>query len=110
MAKETTTYTYDTLGNLVQEKCKNTTIDYQYNILNQLVSRTDKNDSVTFSYDKRGNRVAEVGKKATEAYVYDATNHLVEGDQLAGRQVRLHLQRPVCAGAEHPDHPCRAGV
>lgn len=43
----------------------NTTIDYQYNILNQLVSRTDENDSVTFSYDKRGNRVAEVGKEET---------------------------------------------
>jgi len=84
VAKETTTYTYDTLGNLVQEKCKNTTIDYQYNILNQLVSRTDKNDSVTFTYDKRGNRVAEVGKKATEAYVYDATNHLVEGTNWKG--------------------------
>ena len=84
VAKETTSYTYDTLGNLVQEKCKNTVIDYQYNILNQLVSRSDKNDSVTFTYDKRGNRVAEAGKKATEAYIYDATNHLVEGTNWQG--------------------------
>ena len=85
IAKTKTTYTYDTLGNLVYEKVKNKSVDYQYNELNQLVKRTDsQNQTYTYQYDKRGNRIAETGKKESRAFVYDETNHLVEGTNWKG--------------------------
>ena len=85
IAKELTTYTYDTLGNLVGESVKNKSVDYQYNELNQLVYRKDsQNQEYTYTYDKRGNRVAETGKKESRAFVYDETNRLVEGTNWKG--------------------------
>ena len=85
IAKTKTTYTYDTLGNLVYEKIKNKSVDYQYNELNQLVKRTDsQNQAYTYQYDKRGNRIAETGKKESRAFTYDETNHLVEGTNWKG--------------------------
>ena len=85
IAKTKTTYTYDTLGNLVYEKIKNKSVDYQYNELNQLVKRTDsQNQTYTYQYDKRGNRIAEPGKKESRAFTYDETNHLVEGTNWKG--------------------------
>ena len=84
IAKVASTYTYDTLGNLVYEVEKNVKTDYQYNELNQLVSRKQGNESYTYSYDKRGNRIAEAGKKETREYIYDETNHLVEGTNWKG--------------------------
>ena len=85
IAKTKTTYTYDTFGNLVYEKIKNKSVDYQYNELNQLVKRTDsQNQTYTYQYDKRGNRIAETGKKESRAFTYDETNHLVEGTNWKG--------------------------
>ena len=84
IAGTTTTYTYDTLGNLVLEKAKNHVVDYQYNELNQLVEKKDGNESYTYTYDKRGNRTAEIGKKASRSYVYDETNRMVEGTNWKG--------------------------
>ena len=84
ISKVESSYTYDTLGNLIYEKEKNVKTDYQYNELNQLVSRKQGNESYTYSYDKRGNRIAEAGKKETREYIYDETNHLVEGTNWKG--------------------------
>ncbi len=84
IAGTTTTYTYDTLGNLVLEKAKNHVVDYQYNELNQLVQKKDGNESYTYTYDKRGNRTAEIGKKASRSYVYDETNRMAEGTNWKG--------------------------
>ena len=84
IAKTETTYTYDTLGNLVLEETKNKGVDYQYNELNQLISKKDGNESYTYTYDKRGNRIAETGKKESRTYVYDETNRLVEGTNWKG--------------------------
>lgn len=84
IAGTTTTYTYDTLGNLVLEKSKNHVVDYQYNELNQLVQKKDGNESYTYTYDKRGNRTAEIGKKASRSYVYDETNRMAEGTNWKG--------------------------
>ena len=84
IAKTETTYTYDTLGNLVLEETKNKGVDYQYNELNQLISKKAGNESYTYTYDKRGNRVAETGKKESRTYVYDETNRMVEGTNWKG--------------------------
>ena len=84
IAKTETTYTYDTLGNLVLEETKNKGVDYQYNELNQLVAKKDGNESYTYTYDKRGNRIAETGKKESRTYVFDETNRLVEGTNWKG--------------------------
>jgi YD repeat-containing protein len=65
IAGTVTTYTYDTLGNLVLEKAKNKVVDYQYNELNQLIKKKEGNESYSYTYDKRGNRTAEIGKKAS---------------------------------------------
>ena len=79
IAGTTTTYTYDTLGNLVLEKTKNKVVDYQYNELNQLTKKKEGNESYSYTYDKRGNRTAEIGKKASRSYLYDETDRMAEG-------------------------------
>ena len=84
IAGTTTTYTYDTLGNLVLEKTKNKVVDYQYNELNQLTKKKEGNESYSYTYDKRGNRTAETGKKASRSYVYDEMNRMVEGTNWKG--------------------------
>ena len=84
IAGTTTTYTYDTLGNLVLEKSKNKVVDYQYNELNQLTKKKEGNESYNYTYDKRGNRTAEIGKKASRSYLYDETNRMVEGTNWKG--------------------------
>lgn len=79
IAKTKTTYTYDTLGNLVYEKVKNKFVDYQYNELNQLVNGlTARTRPTRTSMIRGGNRIAETGKKESRAFTYDETNHLVE--------------------------------
>ena len=83
-AGTTTTYTYDTLGNLVLEKTKNKVVDYQYNELNQLTKKKEGSESYSYTYDKRGNRTAEIGKKASRSYVYDETNRMAEGTNWKG--------------------------
>ena len=84
IAGTTTTYTYDTLGNLVLEKTKNKVVDYQYNELNQLTKKKEGNESYNYTYDKRGNRTAEIGKKASRSYLYDETNRMAEGTNWKG--------------------------
>jgi RHS repeat-associated protein len=84
IAGTTTTYTYDTLGNLVLEKSKNDVVDYQYNELNQLTKKKEGSESYSYTYDKWGNRTAEAGKKASRSYLYDETNRMVEGTNWKG--------------------------
>ena len=84
IAGTATTYTYDTLGNLVLEKTKNKVVDYQYNELNQLTKKKEGSESYNYTYDKRGNRTAETGKKASRSYLYDETNRMVEGTNWKG--------------------------
>ena len=84
IAGTTTTYTYDTLGNLVLEKSKNDVVDYQYNELNQLTKKKEGSESYSYTYDKRGNRTAETGKKASRSYQYDETNRMAEGTNWKG--------------------------
>ena len=84
IAGTTTTYTYDTLGNLVLERSKNGVVDYQYNELNQLTKKKEGSESYSYTYDKRGNRTAEIGKKASRSYQYDETNRMVEGTNRKG--------------------------
>ena len=67
IAKTKTTYTYDTLGNLVYEKIKNKSVDYQYNELNQLVKRTDsQNQTYTYQYDKRATGSLKPARRSPE--------------------------------------------
>ncbi len=84
IAGTVTTYTYETLGNLVLEKSKNKVVDYQYNELNQLTKKKEGNETYSYTYDKRGNRTAETGKKASRSYLYDETNLMVEGTNWKG--------------------------
>ena len=84
IAGTATTYTYDTLGNLVLEKTKNKVVDYQYNELNQLTKKKEGSESYSYTYDKRGNRTAEIGKKASRSYVYDETNRMAESTNWKG--------------------------
>ena len=84
IAGTVTTYTYDTLGNLVLEKTKNKVVDYQYNELNQLTKKKEGNESYSYTYDKRGNRTVENGKKASRSYLYDEANRMAEGTNWKG--------------------------
>jgi uncharacterized protein RhaS with RHS repeats len=56
-------------------------MDYNYNNLNQLTSKTDSRTTTTeYSYDKRGNRnKGTQHSEVVEAYEYDATNRMVKG-------------------------------
>ena len=84
----TTKYQYDTAGNLIRETSSGGgsnggsggTIDYRYNKLNQLVSKTTPEGSFTYEYDKRGNLITEKQDgTALYTYEYDATNRMVMG-------------------------------
>ena len=81
-----TEYAYDSVGNLVKEKigAGNTAVDYQYNVMNQLVRKQTNSEMATYAYDKRGNRTGEAASNKTQSYVYDATNHLVRGVNVNG--------------------------
>ena len=46
-----------TFVNTLDEEGSNEIGDYQYNELNQLISKKDGNESYTYTYDKRGKQV-----------------------------------------------------
>ena len=73
-------YTYDSLGNILQENRNGSTINYSYNALNQLTSKTDGSINYTYSYDNRGNLTIETENGAVIAtYTYDGMNRMVSG-------------------------------
>ena len=98
------TYTYDTLGNLLQEAGPTTKdLDtYQYNDLNQMTAKRvcGYEQTITrihnygYTYDKRGNLVKEeeicspttTGPETITiaTYKYDETNRMVQGTNKAG--------------------------
>ena len=97
-------YTYDTLGNLLKQSgpTKGEEDTYQYNDLNQMVSKhvcgyeqkLSRIYDYGYTYDKRGNLVKEeeicspttTGPKniTVATYLYDETNRMVRGTNKAG--------------------------
>ena len=98
------TYTYDTLGNLLKQSgpTKGEEDTYQYNDLNQMVSKhvcgyeqkLSRIYDYGYTYDKRGNLVKEeeicspttTGPEniTIATYLYDETNRMVRGTNKAG--------------------------
>ena len=87
-------YTYDTLGNLVEETDKSYYNDsitvYSIDELNRLTGKettnilqdkTHEKAMFTYEFDKRGNMVAEINELSgsRQGYTYDLTNRMIEG-------------------------------
>ena len=75
-----TTYTYDSMGNLLTttDPMANTTT-YRYNLNNQLVKVTDALNNVTaYGYDPCGNRISATNANGHETtYTYDKLNRVL---------------------------------
>ena len=84
-------YSYDAFGNRTgltengQQTC------YNYNALNQLLSKADIQGEETYSYDKRGNltQVLREGN-ITNRYIYGAINRLEEAVNAKGERAQYH--------------------
>ncbi|MDR0498912.1 MAG: RHS repeat-associated core domain-containing protein, partial [Holophagales bacterium] len=77
---QTDEFEYDSLGNLVREVNDGSTINYAYNNLNQLLTKS----SAAYSYDKRGNLISEKRDGKTATYEYDGANRMVKGTNFEG--------------------------
>jgi len=76
-------YTYDAFGNRSSRKADGVQTRYEYNAVNQLITRMDHQADVTYTYDKRGNltQVFENGESKSR-YLYGSTNQLEEAVNL----------------------------
>ena len=79
-----TLYLYDTNGNLVQEQTQALTVDYDYDLQNNLTSITRSGNNVSiqkdrFAYDASGNQTLEVDSLGNETrYSYDTLGRLTQ--------------------------------
>ena len=79
-----TGYTYDSLGNLLQENGSGGSVQYTYNEYNQLLTREDSRKTTDYAYDNRGNLVHTMETpdggtpELTAYYAYDVTNRMTE--------------------------------
>lgn len=86
VSKQTYSYEYDKNGNRTKETKTssgiNETIRYVYDVLNQLISVTDKKGSRAYTFDEFNNRIQkqETGKETIQ-YKYNNLNQLVETTQ-----------------------------
>ena len=82
-------YFYINIRGYLGQEGSNEIRDYQYNELNQLISKKDGNESYTYTYDKRGNRIAETGKKESRARKTEITMQDAENvvDRVIGKLV-----------------------
>lgn len=100
--KKTTTYTYDKVGNRLSMDKDGEVTSYQYNGLNQLVSRkTTAGDKITadvsYEYDLRGNQIKESdsvnGQTSTSVYTVSGTLEeytISKNDQQILKQTNLY--------------------
>lgn len=80
-----TTYTYDTLGNLLETTFSDGSMETnRYNSLNQLIEKTDKNGLVTsYSYDYNGNTITtQKGTRIESKTIGAMDTELAERDAL----------------------------
>ncbi len=86
-----TSYTYDKVGNRIKMVVNDTTTEYTYNKLNQLLSSISKKkdsttgvetivSSIVYTYDANGNQIQEVDSVTKEKTTqqYDVNNRLVK--------------------------------
>ncbi len=85
-----TIYLYDTNGNLLKEQTQALTIDYDYDVQNNLISITRSGNDVStqqdrFAYDARGNQTLEVDSLGDETrYSYDTLGRLTQKNSAEG--------------------------
>jgi len=79
-----TTYTYDANGNLIQEKTLDLTIQYDYDLQNNLIAITRFGEGcppqkTVFAYDAMGNQILDIDSLGnTIQYHYDPLGRLIE--------------------------------
>ncbi len=79
-----TTYTYDSAGNMLKENKLESETVYNYNLMNQLISKSEKNQRTDYTYDKRGNLTEEKSNDSTKKYEYNSNGKLVTGTNSGG--------------------------
>jgi RHS repeat-associated protein len=73
-AGQTTSWTYDPVGNRLTETIGGVTTSYSYNSLNQLIQA----GSTRLSWDANGNLAQKVGPTGVTRYLFDSRDRLVE--------------------------------
>lgn len=64
------------------------TTTYTYNALNQLVNEKSDDGTITYTYDANGNLTEQAGRK-TASYSYDAENRLTKATVQSGNSVTI---------------------
>ena len=105
--ENTTTYTYDSQGNLTTttDPIGNTT-SYGYDANGNLLTVTDPLDNVTsYTYDNRGNKLTETDANGnTTTYTYDLMDRLVSVTDALGNSVSYTYDaNGNLASTQHPD-------
>ena len=72
-------YTYDNVGNRLQQSLNGTTTSYLYTLANnELASSSSPGTSTSYSYDRNGNLVSKTTGSVTWTYTWDVANHLLK--------------------------------
>ena len=66
----TTTYSYDSDGNLIQKTTDGTSTTYVYDYANRLIALGVGGATTTYGYDFSGQRVIETGTSTTNIYPF----------------------------------------
>ena len=88
-AAVTTSYTWDTNGNLSQKLTPTATTSYTHNIFNQLTEVTDT-DTTTFEYDALGRRIEKTTGTTTYQYTWSG-NQIIEVRDATGTVLWKHV-------------------
>lgn len=78
-------YEYDAHGNRIRMTTKDGVTNYQYNKLNQLISKIDSNGNEKYIYDSRGNlSQIDCNGQTKHTFVYGVANRLTEARNADG--------------------------
>ena len=69
LQSDSTNYTYDPRGNLVQKTNSGSSSLYEYNVKNEMASYTDAGGKTSYEYDSTGRRILKKGANSTTQYV-----------------------------------------
>ncbi|MBQ9941927.1 MAG: RHS repeat protein [Christensenellaceae bacterium] len=111
MGDETTTYTYDIVGNRLSMTKGNDTWTYSYDSNDRLLSKRNGTEQTVYVYDVAGNLVQETTGDTAIRYTYNGANQLLQvesGRAAPPKNGVFSLRFFVCRIGEKTPHksPC----
>jgi RHS repeat-associated protein len=70
-------YVYDAVSNIVQRTSNGVTTEFEYDLIDQLLTETKQGYSAEYTYDANGNRLTRTVNNVTEDYEYDDADKLL---------------------------------